>query len=171
MDAVLWLTWQMALVLFLALLWYPCCSGDEPECTKCSDDSATISITFTGFADNHCACNTQVNGTFILTQNAVDSCWWDIWSDVTDGCHAGSVLNIHIRAQVIAITGGNWGWAAFITVTYDFNSGWQHWSYEWDSGGTSAFDCTATRTLTNTNYTVSIGVTPCVANTPTCQIN
>lgn len=109
-----------------------------------------------------------MNGTYTLSASETEDCVWefydaDAWQcDVDD---PGSSLDIH--AEALTLANGNYGWRVTATVTKSGTGGLtgDDATFEWDSGGSAAFDCTAQRSATwvgaTLNYVcfdLSIGV-------------
>ena len=143
-------------------LWYPCCEHDDtPPCNKCSSDADTVSITYAGFVMGQCACG-DLNGTFVLTRSSTDACRWIYTGTIT--CISGT-WPVEITAWAVNIL-GKWGWYIQATIATIGH----YVAHVWKSAGTTAFDCTATRTAT---YYTHLDTSGFCLNYPsvTCQVN
>ena len=132
--------------------------------TYCSSESS-VSVTLGGFVDpglaGTCDCS-DYNGTHGMSTYA--TCTWRATTVLTDSI-TGAPCGITgvIFASVIVLGSGNYGWRVDV-----YFSGTLIATFEWDSGGTAKFDCSATRTLTKT---YSHPTHACGTGTLTCQIN
>jgi hypothetical protein len=154
-----------------------------PECDGCSTKDTTISVTLSGWPDFDCDCS-EANDTFVLRSQSPfeGQCHYSFRGDMAT-CQSLIPPVIYIKAYT---RNGpfqnldNVGWAVFVTyetTLYNWElPGWikaySSATYWWDSGGVSAFDCTATRTLTLVYEENTGNLRPCgfLAGT-TCQIN
>jgi hypothetical protein len=155
-----------------------CCGYDPPPCASCSDDDAYVSVRPSGIGNAWCYCTYYFNTTFICQRISTNACRWSQALDpgVFGPCGAHSIYNMF--AEVATLPSGNLGWRARIAYRQPLGGGgavgWIEWT--WDSGGTTPFDCTATRTLTYSAHydpPVIYGVYTLCSNhtTSTCQVN
>lgn len=144
----------------LMLAWYPCCCGGW-TCVYCSTEADTVSVTFTGWGDyGSCTnCNETFNVTFVLSKSETVGCRWI----VTGNWDCGGSISYSVTADATQVSGSNLGWKVTLSL-----GPLQTNEYIWNSGSTSAFDCTATRTAT-----ISVGTPPgyCYTTTTTCTVN
>lgn len=164
-DLTLIWIWLLSIPVFtmVAKSWYPwCCCDlvDPPPCSSCTADSETISVTIAGATDDACTyCDENVNGTFVLRRLPYSTCGW-AFVDYNMVCKYvyPSFLKVTFSIGLVAGTlppSSNKGWHMRISLTtnWTYPSAYEDVAtYRWNSGGTSAFDCTATRTLTNYTY-------------------
>jgi hypothetical protein len=164
---MMWYALYLCFFIGLARYWYPwCCCGDSPPCAKCTSDADTVAVTITGFsAGSSCteaSCD-LLEGTYVLPRQVWDPCWYQkIWSR---GCTTAMPIagTYTIRAWVgpVPVT-SNWGWNVTLTFTYGIGLAYTETAYyKWDSGGTSAFDCTATRSMTYVSAAGGLGCSGC----------
>lgn len=169
-----WLLCWLILVLGLSGWWCDCCAEPSVDCMYCAEQDATISVTIGGFNDaGYCACS-NLNGTYVLELVALpyDPCAYTTFTTPFE-CETWlcrEYVSGIVRASVGVGLGGNYYWFASLSITYkcplilvsDI-------TWTWNSGATTPFDCTATRTLTRN----SIPSAPvCVGwESASCQIN
>lgn len=137
-------------LLFLCVvamaLWYPCCTQSTAiPCSYCSTTPSTVTVTLSGVGNGACNCS-FVNTTFILPQTA--ACNWQYQQQFTCSTPNDGLLTVQATAGVIPGLSGNWGWTVRVYVALPGGGIINTITYYWNSGGTTAFDCTATRTLT-----------------------
>lgn len=153
--------WLLSLPLFamVAKSWYPwCCCDivDPPPCSNCTADANTVSITVSGATDDYCnQCDEAFNGTFVAVRDPSVSCRW-IYSNYVWPCRVvGSSFLFGARGFVLSaqtlFPSANKGWNLSLTVGANFHNDTA--IYRWNSGSTSSFDCTATRSLSNYVFT------------------
>jgi hypothetical protein len=160
----------MALVLLLLCMgWYPCCCEESTDCLYCTTGTtpASVSVTFTGWAADYCDNVSWLNTTFTLPLLSGYTCQFGQAGYFA--CDVGDPATqlYGVVATITVVTGGNWGLRVVVTTDV-LGSGFQTATFEWDSGGTSGFDCSATRTLTLVSDTGANNHDPSSA---TCQVN
>lgn len=139
--------------------WYPCdCCGGGGEgdpCDHCTTTSDTIQVTISGITEDICSACIDYNGTYSLTQDVSDACIWR-FSTCQLYCPAGYSVKITMALESRPLTpSSNVGWrltVAFQVYSNTACSGSPYAGsnviYQWSSGGTADFDCTATQYLT-----------------------
>lgn len=155
-------------------IWYPYCCDcldvTEP-CTNCDTDTTptTITVTLGGWGDDNCDCS-FANDSFVCPQNGSNSCEWHF----IDTPHDCSPLNdciwsVLVRALYFPGIGHGAGWKVEAGAGTAVINGGQPdrvlCEYEWHSG-TSTFDCSDPRTLTQT-YASGYGSTYAACDDPT----
>lgn len=141
------------------------CCYDPPPCGFCSADNDTITLTIGGFSGmSVCGCARVFNGVWTLPREYANACYY--LQTYTYTCVPGGAPRyVNMEAWVTG-DGTHLCWFAQLYFQGVF------YNYKWDSGSMSAFDCTATRTLTFTSISGSFGATPCTGYaSTTCQIN
>lgn len=139
-------------------------------CTCCSSGMpASISVTFSGIANNLCDGCTGFNATFLLARSS--TCHW--YRDGTWSCSAAiGTPKYSIQAWVETSAYANtkfWVWLSFGSIILpSVRSAGYDWVYDKGSGG--ALDCSGTYTPTLSRV-VGAGHNQCTWAMPTCQIN
>lgn len=178
MDIV-WPAWQLACVLFLiGLAWYPCCgeSQDLPPCTYCTSDSDTVTLTFTGISDGGTLCTgcEVLNGTaFVLNRMYTNACGWERNWSAWYWCDLSALLVGVIRLRAYAAQlgpGTNKGWLVYVS-NYGGTAYVDEVTYIWNSGSSSAFDCTATQTASYSTHVPGTSGASCLYSGSSCQVN
>lgn len=153
----------MALVTLLVCMgWYPCCC-DSSGCEYCSTTPASASVTLSGWAANTCT-NLWMNITFTLPFGG--ACNW--LTAGTNKCTTLGMVDIQWSINVAAMVLGSGNYGLRATVSISKAGTVQTVIYEWDSGGTSPFDCSATRTLSLVSNTGGSWYDP---SSSACQFN
>lgn len=147
---------------------------DPPPCTVCTSDADTVTVTISGATDSLCnRCNENLNGTFVLSRVFSNACLWT-YTNYNHNCYlhgSGFItygsLFIQAASQQL-YPSSNKGWrvsigygvtwwpGGFPPTTYSQNA-----IYQWNSGSSSAFDCTATRNLSLHSYVPDPVTDPC----------
>lgn len=139
--------------------WYPCgCCGGGGEgdpCDHCTTTSDTVQIEISGIGEDVCSACTDLNGTYALAQDGIEYCVWTA-TQCFLYCPSGYSMKVTFGLEARPLTpSANVGWRLTVTMQIYSNttcSGSPYAEslviYQWSSGGTADFDCTATRTAT-----------------------
>lgn len=167
---MVWFAWYLAFTLFLAgLVWFPCCGGTA-ECTWCSADSDSVSVTLAGFTNGtFCTNCAGFNTTYVLAREAGTTCSWHYHSQWKCDSFA-SFTDYDITAT--AVGGGAFVyWQVLVTITTYHGGNWTNYIlYRYVSDSSTEMDCTVERNpdyLSDTNPANDCADLQNV----TCQIN
>ena len=129
--------------------WYPCCCPyDPPPCSNCTADLDNVQVEISGITADLCYNCPDLDGTYTLTRTGANACIWTgrWYSD----CYlpGGYRLGIDITLESRPLTpSSNKGWV--MTINIGVPGTWVDVvTYRWNSGSSSDFDCTTTRSLT-----------------------
>ena len=142
------------------MAWYPCCDISCDYCDPADSAPEELKVVFTGIANNDCTECTNYNDTFILRfdrYNTNSDCEWNYTGTDTI---CGETDQPEIFA-VVKQYGGNYVWQVQLTV----NSS-NIYTFQWDSGGSTKFNCSTKRTL---SPTLSAG-TKCDTSGASCTV-
>lgn len=154
-----------------------CCCGtvvDPPPCTACTADASTVTLTISGATDSTCnQCNEFFNGTYILSRKLTNACLWTYtnynhvcWSSGGGIVYYGQLYIQAAAQQLFPSSAKGWNVGIIYAVTW-FPAGYpwptytQNLIYRWNSGSSSPFDCTATRSLSLHSYVPDPVAQPC----------
>jgi len=96
--------WLLVALLIVGLAWYPCCNPLEPECLGCDEGTRIdpLPVTFTGFDDGICDCDTLIDGTYFLPAWTYgEYCRWRL-TDVMEGVCELSIFGDDLGYSVTA---------------------------------------------------------------------
>jgi len=138
---------------------FPCCEDNSP-CEYCTTSDSERTITLDNFTFDCCDYGDEpvANGAFVLSQPSPLSlpCHYHGFSEyVTCRDPYVNFVQAWIDLDVVELDNGNYGWRCEVLIDAVMSIWWEEYrctdvrlTFEWDSGDTTPFDCTAARTLT-----------------------
>jgi len=153
---MLWWCFWLTIFLAMAGCWYPCgCAGDpmsicSPWCIA-GTTPPTVSVVITGSANDNCDDCASINGTWIALQQVKiqQLCHWVVPRNFDLACTGTGPDWFDIDVKMFTFL-GTYRWYVILDVEHFDNPViyTNGTDYTWNSGGTTAIDCSVNRTLT-----------------------